>query len=213
MQRHRRTPSSNYEPVPANAIHQPGWVAMPDENEDELMNVESQARSWSATMWWLFVSASVLAVLTYGEAPWWLITIVAAEVYASLRRWLLGLRSVTSTAAFASPGTPTRERRLRHFTSVRLSEGAPIDEIVARFLTLDSLSSVRTVELGTVMSSSPSSTEQQSRGHSLGMLVSFAGTAERRAFLSSAERAEFLSFLEPFVSDRFVFDFESGAVN
>ena len=101
-----------------------------------------------------------------------------------------------------------RERRIRHFTSLRLAKGAPIDEIVARFLALDSLEEVRSVELGT--NAAPDSSE--SRGHHLALMVTFAGGQQRARYLASAARAEFLSFIEPFVADTFAIDFESGLV-
>jgi len=185
----------------------PGWMAVPDDNEDEAMKVNSQARSMSATAWWLLVSSAVLAVLMHGEAPWWLIAIVAAEAYSSLRRVLIRMGKGTAALPPDSVETPTRLRRLRHFTSVKLAEGAPVDEIVARFLAFDSLGSVRSIELG-----SNSSSEQRSRGHSLGMLVTFAGLSQRNSFLNSPERAAFNAFLKPFVAEWFVFDMESGVV-
>ena len=42
--------------------------------------------------------------------------------------------------------------------------------------------------------------------------VPIAGTKQRAAYLRSAERAEFESFCKPFVSESFVFDFESGGL-
>ena len=66
---------------------------------------------------------------------------------------------------------------------------------------------VRSLELG-----SNTSIEGKSRDHSLGLMVTFAGHAQRQAYLRSAERAEFASFIEPFVRETFVFDFESGGV-
>ena len=84
---------------------------------------------------------------------------------------------------------------------------ASADEIVARFLALDAMSEVRSLELG-----SNTSIEGKSRDHSLGLMVTFAGHGQRQAYLKSAERAEFNAFVEPFVSETFVFDFESGGV-
>ena len=66
---------------------------------------------------------------------------------------------------------------------------------------------MRTLELG-----SNSSAERLSRGHQLALLVTFAGQAQRAAFLRSPERAAFRSFVEPFASESFVFDWESGSV-
>jgi len=43
-------------------------------------------------------------------------------------------------------------------------------------------------------------------------MATFAGSAQRDAFLRSPERAAFLAFCEPFVSEWFEFGFESGAV-
>ena len=74
-------------------------------------------------------------------------------------------------------------------------------------LLLRCLSQVRSVELG-----SNTSVEQCSREHTLGLLVTFAGVAQRAAYLRSAERAAFNAFAEPFVTERFVFDFESGGL-
>jgi hypothetical protein len=67
---------------------------------------------------------------------------------------------------------------------------------------------VRSLELG-----SNSSGERRSRGHTLGFLVTFAGMTQRHTFLSSAERAAFLAFAEPYVEEWFVFDFESGLID
>ena len=44
-------------------------------------------------------------------------------------------------------------------------------------------------------------------------MVTFAGTVERQAYLDSDERRAFLAFAEPFVTEWFVFDFESGLVD
>ena len=66
---------------------------------------------------------------------------------------------------------------------------------------------VRSIELG-----SNTSTEGQSREHTLGLMVTFAGHAQRAAYLRSAERADFVAFAQPFVAEWFVFDFESGGV-
>ena len=43
-------------------------------------------------------------------------------------------------------------------------------------------------------------------------MVTFGGHAQRAAYLRSPERAEFMSFADPFVAEYFVFDFESGGV-
>lgn len=107
--------------------------------------VTFQATSLSATFWYLLTSLSMLAgMLLMGEtvrAPWWLIAIVAAEAYASLRRFILKL-SRTDANSSARPRVK-RQRRLRHFVSMKLAAGAPVDELVARWLTLDALESVR----------------------------------------------------------------------
>ena len=198
---HRRVPSTSYEAISSEKLGQPAWMAIPDDDDAEV----EKARSWSGTAWWMIISGCVLAVLMHGEAPWWLIAIVAAEAYTSLRR-VIG--SLGKGAIVGAKSKAARTRRLRHFTSVRLAVGAPLDEIVARFLAFDSLETVRSIELGT-----NSSGEQRSRGHSLAMLVTFVGTEERNAFLRSPERTAFKAFLEPFVAEWFVFDFESGAVN
>ena len=44
------------------------------------------------------------------------------------------------------------------------------------------------------------------------MLVTFAGVGARAAYMSSPERKAFLAFCEPFIAEKFVFDFESGSV-
>ena len=216
-------------------LQQPNWVAMPDEEDEEAEGIRQQASSISATVWWLFTSLAMLAgMLLMAEtvrAPWWLIAVVAAETYASLRRVLLRWSLKDGDSGDAAVKRAKRQRRLRHFTSMRLVEGAPVDEIVARWLALDALTAVRcstpsrailscdpyteacpvlqvrTLELGSNMSR-----EGKSREHTLGLMATFAGARERDAFLSSPERAAFVAFTEAFVEDTFVFDFESGLV-
>jgi len=187
-------------------MRSPAWMAIPDDDDDEAVIVQKHVSSMSGTLWWLLTSMAILVLLMYAEAPLWLIAIVAAEAYASGRRWVVKQYSEKPATGEDAPATE-RQRRLRHFTSLKLKPGAPLDEIVARFTSLDSMRTVRSVELGT-----NSSTEQRSRGHTLGLMATFAGEAQRRAFLKSAERIAFNAFLEPYAEDSFVFDFESGAV-
>ena len=107
----------------------------------------------------------------------------------------------------ASSRKPISSQRLRHFMSVRLTEDSPVDEIVARFLSLDQVDSVESVEIG-----SNCSREGKSRDHQLGFMITFADRKKLKMFLVSEDRATFLSSIEPYVSDEFVFDFESGVV-
>jgi hypothetical protein len=214
-------------PQDASMLRSPAWTAMPDDDDEEADQVMRGISSISGTFWWLLTSTVMLAFLLQSsvgpwgfwssgeipslgpwQAPWWLTVIFAAEAYASIRRLIL--RYWSSDAQQSSEGRgrgKQRNRRLRHFTSLRLAEGAPVDEIVARFLALDALSEVRSVELG-----SNSSTEKASRGHSLALMVSFSGHKQRAAYLNSPERIAFRAFAEPFVDEWFVFDFESGVM-
>jgi hypothetical protein len=184
-------------------------MAMPDDDDDEAVIVKKQVQTVSGTAWWLVVSVAIVILMLYAEAPWWLVAIVAAETYASGRRMIMAYYapSASDSSSLDEVLPPRRQRRLRHFTSLKLNPEAPLDEIVARFTSLDSLKTVRSVELG-----SNSSTEDRSRGHTLGLMATFAGTAERDAFLKSMERAAFNAFIEPHVAESFVFDFESGMV-
>ena len=206
---HRRMPSDAVPLAsPAVQMRSPAWNAVPDDDDEEATDVILATRTMSASAWWMVVSLAVLGFLLQSElAPWWLVAIFGAEGYACCRRMFVQYVDGSVDSAGAAPRAVKRQRRLRHFTSLRLSPSAPIDEIVARFLALDALPAVRSIELG-----SNSSTEQRSHGHNLGLMATFAGTTERDAFLKSAERAAFLAFAQPFIDDSFVFDFESGAV-
>jgi hypothetical protein len=211
MPTHRRMPS-DFVPaaLPAVRMRSPAWVAMPDDDDDDAMEVTGL----SQTGWWLVTCLAVVAFLLYGSAPWWLIAIVAAEVYASIRRVIFTFAdktsesSVTVSAAGASGRSQFREtgRTWRHFTSVQLVSDAPVDAIIASYLSLDRLDMVGSIEAGL-----NTSTEEQSRGHVLGLMASFVGCEEREMFLKSKERADFKAFVEPFVKEWFVFDFEGGA--
>jgi hypothetical protein len=197
----------------ASRLRSPAWVALPDDDDDEAVQVGREASSISSTVWWLGTTMVMLAaMLLHAEnhAPWWLVAITAAEAYASFRRVILltGRGTFGGSSSQQQQQTPkAKPTRVRHFTSLRLAEGAPIDEIVARFVALDSMSEVRSVEIG-----SNRSAERKSREHTLGLMVTFSGHSERASYLRSAERAEFTSFAAPFVDEWFVFDFESGGV-
>ena len=128
----------------AATLRSPGWVAMPEDDDEEALEVAAHATEISATTWYMVANAAMLAaMLLMGEtlrAPWWLIAIVAAETYASFRRRLT-YDSKSSGCGRRKPHV-SRQRRLRHFTSLRLAAGAPVDEIIARWLALDELRSV-----------------------------------------------------------------------
>ena len=117
--------------------------------------VTAHASNITATFWWLGTTMVMLAaMLLHAEtlrAPWWLVAVTAAEAYASFRRVMLKMTYSSSTTLTSSASSTNLQqqqqrkqpqRRLRHFTSVRLAEGAPTDEIVARFLALDAMSEV-----------------------------------------------------------------------
>ena len=192
----------------AAKLRSPAWVAMPDDDDDEAVQVKAEISSINATVWWFGTTCVMLAaMLLVAEtiaAPWWLVAVTAAEAYASLRRVILKYSKEQKQPAAAPKRPPTR---LRHFTSLRLAQGAPVDELVARFLALDAMPDVRTVELG-----SNTSTERNAREHTIALLVTFAGHPQRQRFLRSKERAEFLDFAAPFIDDEFVADWESGAL-
>jgi len=214
-------------PQDAVKMRSPAWVAQPDDDDDDEMNkIGQKASAIGTTAWFLITSGVMLSMLVVSgkgplgvwstnsylsgwDAPWWLTAIFAAEAYASFRRLAMRWQRGGTVAADPTAAlTPKRTRRLRHFTSMRLVEDAPIEEIVAKFTELDALPSVRCLELG-----SNSSSERHSRGHSLGFMVSFVGMSQREAYLRSAERAAFIAFAEPFVQEWFIFDFESGLVD
>lgn len=189
-------------------MQQPSWVAMPDEDDEAAAKASEDARATLSPLWWFLSTAALgAALLLFADSssvPWWLVALVAAEAYVSLRR-LISTFGTQPASKAAKP--PARLRRLRHFTSLKVKPGAPAEEIVAAFLALDSLPSVKSVELGT-----NSSTENSSRGHTLGFLVTFSSEVNRANFLTSTERAEFMSLIDRHVLECFVFDFESGAV-
>ena len=180
-------------------------LAMPEE-EDNVM----QSRV-TGTVWWLFATVAVfIGFMLHEQTPKWVLAVVAAEGYASMRRLVSQLRSGRPSGnkpRRASFEAVPRHRRLRHFTSVRLKIGAPVEEIVAAFVALDGMPAVRSIELGSNFSS-----EGKSRNHNLGMLVTFGSQADRVAFLASERRAAFLEFAGQYVEEWFVYDFESGAV-
>ena len=213
-------------PQDASRLRSPSWVGQPDDDDDEATQITRGAISISSAAWFVLTTTVFVAMLLQSragplgfwaedasfsswQAPWWLTAIFAAEAYASFRRLLFKAYHGGSGGGGGGTGPlKQRERRIRPFTSLRLAKGAPIDEIVARFLALDSLEEVRSVELGT--NAAPDSSE--SRGHHLALMVTFAGGQQRARYLASAARAEFLSFIEPFVADTFAIDFESGLV-
>uniref|UniRef100_A0A6V4VW48 Stress-response A/B barrel domain-containing protein n=1 Tax=Prymnesium polylepis TaxID=72548 RepID=A0A6V4VW48_9EUKA len=178
-------------------------LAMPLGNED----VATPVREATSFTWWAATSIVLcIGLLLHSgiDVPWFVALILVAEFLVSVRR--LG-----GQLSWWSDGQPRKNveqrQRLRHFMSVRLHPDAPIDEIVAAFLSLDQLEGVKSVELGTNCSR-----EGKSREHMLGFLLTFKGRQQLKAFLTSSERAAFLSSIEPYVSDDFVFDFESGVV-
>lgn len=206
---HRRMPSDAVPLAsPAGQLRSPAWMAVPDDDDEEATEVRQFSRGVSASAWWMAASLAILVLLLTAQSelvPWWLVAVVAAEAYASGRRMFF--QEPAGAAGSQDARVFKRQRRLRHFTSARLKPSAPVDELLARFLALDELGAVRSIELG-----SNSSTERLSRGHTLGLMATFAGTAERDAFLTSPERAAFLSFAEPHVEEWYAFDFESGVV-
>ena len=160
---HRRAPSFG----DAVKLASPSWVGQPDDDadEDEIARAANRASAIGTTVWFLLTSGVMLAMLVLSgsgplgfwstgalpsgwDAPWWLTAIFAAEAYASFRRlflkWQLGRSSVDLLGQRKlSELAEKRQRRLRHFTSMRLAEGAPVDLIVAKFLELDELAAVR----------------------------------------------------------------------
>ena len=168
--------------------------------------ITASTRAAGGSIWWLVTTISVfVGMMLHGEMPLWIRGVVAAEIYASVRL-LINLKGGGDSRKPANK-SPTRHRRLRHFTSVRLRKGAPVDEIVASFLALDELPCVRSIELG-----SNASAEGHSREHGLGFLVTFSSSADRFAFLRSERRAAFKEWATQYVDEWYVFDFESGAV-
>jgi len=211
-------------------MRSPSWMAVPDDDEEEEMSkIGSKASAIGSTAWFLVTSGVMLSMLVISgkgplgiwttnsylsgwDAPWWLTAIFACEAYASWRRalikWKRSKSEVGDPGSSAASLAAKRTRRLRHFTSMRLVDGAPVEELITRFIELDALASVRSLELG-----SNSSRERHSRGHALGFMVTFTGMTQRQNYLGSAERAAFLAFAEPFVEEWFIFDFESGVVD
>jgi hypothetical protein len=219
MPMHRRMPSGTS--LDSVKLRSPAWMAVPDDDDDEVIEVRTQAATRVGTAWWVIGSLGILGFLLQSQlAPWWFVALVGAETYVVIRRWLdalggggggggggSGAGAAGAAGAGGGGGVPSG-RRFRHFTSLRLARGAPVDEVVAAFLALDSLECVRSLELG----SNLAPTDEASRGHTLGLIVTFAGVAQRATFLKSAERAQFLSFVQPHAEETFVFDFESGAI-
>ncbi|KAL1522233.1 hypothetical protein AB1Y20_021869 [Prymnesium parvum] len=176
-------------------------LAMPDDEDDVVGNV---TRTASAVTWWT-VSSTVLCIgllLHSGfDVPWFVAVIVFAEILISLARlWGQLVRS-------GAKRSEKRRHRLRHFMSVRLHEGAPVDELVASFLSLDQMECVKSLEVG-----SNCSRAAKSREHQLAFLVTFRDQRRLNAFLASSERAAFLSTIAPYTTEEFVFDFESGVM-
>ena len=199
-------------------------LAMPDPDDDDAgpMATDSpirHARTLAGSLWWALTSVALVAVLMSAEVPWWLQLVAAAEVYASVRRFVVRWMRFPDAAA-ASPGHAAsaagRSRggevaapagqpgRLKHFVSFRLAPTAPSDEVVARLLALDSLPCVRTVEFGTNVSP-----EGRSRGHTHGFLITFDGAAGRDAYLTDPEHVAFGEYAGAYVEDVHVFDFVS----
>lgn len=184
-------------------------LAMPEPESNE-----RQSSLWqqvSSTVWWLFATIAVfVGFLLHSETPKWVLAVVAAEGYASMRRLARKLSKkggANSEGPRKVPLAASRHRRLRHFTSARLRAGAPVEEIIGAFIALDAMPAVRSIELGSNFSS-----EGKSRNHTLGFLVTFGGQPDRAAFLASEQRAAFLEFAGQYVEEWFIYDFESGAV-
>ena len=147
----------------ASGLRSPSWVAVA-EDEDEIAALGNRALEFGTTAWFIFTSGVMLAMLvisgrgplgiwstsqylTGWDAPWWLTAIFAAEAYASFRRlalrYSLGRKYDNSSSHVAALAATRRLRRLRHFPSARLVEGAPVEEIVSRFVALDAMPAVR----------------------------------------------------------------------
>lgn len=121
-----------------DAIHlrSPAWVALPDDDEEEAAKTTTNVISISASMWSLTTSVFILATMLFKtetlQILCWLVVIICTE--ACMR--FMYMKSTLK---------PKPHSRLRHFTSMRLIKDAPIEEIVARFLTLDTMSEVHFV--------------------------------------------------------------------
>ena len=201
-------------------------LSMPDE---DLLTGEDDSpvqRTFflSAAMWWVLTSLALCAVLlgapwSPGFAPWWLQLIAAAELYVSLRRALSKLwggdEVATPPAAAAARPRSARRRRdsrvgLRSFVSYRLRPDAPpaaADELVARFLgAVEQIDAVLAVETG--INCSPVG---RAHGHTHAFLVSFAGAAQRDAYLVHPARRAFAAFAGEHADDEFHFDFEPSS--
>ena len=62
------------------------------------------------------------------QAPWWLVALTGCEAYASFRRVLLRYSYKNNKKQQQQqPQRPRPPTRLRHFTSLRLVAGAPVD--------------------------------------------------------------------------------------
>ncbi|KAL3914915.1 MAG: hypothetical protein SGPRY_007453 [Prymnesium sp.] len=172
-------------------------LAMPSGEEDP---VSQTTRTASAITWWTLSSI----VLCIG-----LLLHSGLDVRASTPRVSLcsaGLPVLMRWGSQQRSGGSQRHR-LRHFMSVRLLSDAPIEQIVASFLLLDQIEGVRSVEVGT-----NASKEGKARDHTLAFLLTFSGQHQLSGFLQSPERAAFLLSIQPFVSEDFIFEFESGVV-
>ena len=146
-------------------MRSPSWMAVPDDDEEEEMSkIGSKASAIGSTAWFLVTSGVMLSMLVISgkgplgiwttnsylsgwDAPWWLTAIFACEAYASWRRalikWKRSKSEVGDPGSSAASLAAKRTRRLRHFTSMRLVDGAPVEELITRFIELDALASVR----------------------------------------------------------------------
>lgn len=179
-------------------------LAMPDMDH---FGDFSSGKAASASLWWGIASAVLcIGLLLHSgfDVPWWVAVIVIVEALLSFRRvvmYLTGSGGDTQQKA-------SRRRRLRHFISVKLLPGAPVDDVIASFFALDQLPGVQSLELG-----SNSSREGLSRKHDLGFFITLHSEVELRAFLASPERATFMESLQSHIDELFIFDFESGVVH
>ena len=129
-----------------------------------MSKIGSKASAIGSTAWFLVTSGVMLSMLVISgkgplgiwttnsylsgwDAPWWLTAIFACEAYASWRRalikWKRSKSEVGDPGSSAASLAAKRTRRLRHFTSMRLVDGAPVEELITRFIELDALASVR----------------------------------------------------------------------
>ena len=194
-------------------------LSMPDADDDELGPLASDSplrhgRTLAGSLWWTISSVALVAALMSASMPLWLQLVAAAEAYASLRRaviwWVSGdaadgpPKGHVSTERRPAAPEPPGPGRLRHFVSFRFKPTAPADEIVARFLGLDALPMVRTIDFGT--NCSP---EGKARGHTHGFLITFDDIAARDAYLTDPEHVAFGEYAGSYIEDVYVFDFIS----